>query len=57
MNMKQGLVPDGYQVHHKVPLGDIGTKDFSNDPSHRVLTNSHRGLTKGMQVGESIESR
>ncbi|MDQ0269193.1 T7SS effector LXG polymorphic toxin [Cytobacillus purgationiresistens] len=59
-NLKSGLVPDGYQVHHKLPLDDGGTNDFinliliKNDPYHKVLTNSQKGLTKGMKVGDSI---
>ncbi|NYF26054.1 hypothetical protein HDC33_002922 [Sporosarcina sp. JAI121] len=24
-NLKSGLVPDGYQVHHKLPLDNGGT--------------------------------
>jgi hypothetical protein len=59
-NLKNGLVPDGYQVHHKLPLDDGGTNDFENliliknDPYHKVLTNSQRDLTKGLKVGDSI---
>jgi hypothetical protein len=59
-NLKSGLVPDGYQVHHKLPLDDGGTNDFKNliliknDPYHKVLTNSQKELTKGMKVGDSI---
>ena len=59
-NLKSGLVPDGYQVHHKLPLDDGGTNDFKNliliknDPYHKVLTNSQKDLTKGMKVGDSI---
>ncbi len=59
-NLKKGLVPDGYQVHHKLPLDDGGTNDFKNliliknDPYHKVLTNSQKELTKGLNVGESI---
>ncbi|WP_342512468.1 hypothetical protein MKY34_17895 [Sporosarcina sp. FSL K6-1522] len=60
-NLKNGLVPDGYQVHHKLPLDDGGTNDFKNliliknDPYHKVLTNSQKSLTKGMKVGDSID--
>ena len=59
-NFESGLVPDGYQVHHKLPLDDGGTNDFKNliliknDPYHKVLTNSQKNLTKGMEVGDSI---
>jgi hypothetical protein len=60
-NSKRGLVPDGYQVHHKLPLDDGGTNDFSNliliknDPYHKVLTNSQKTTTTGMKVGESAQ--
>jgi len=60
-SMKKGLVPDGYQVHHKLPLDDGGTNDFENlvliknDPYHKALTNAQRTLTKGLKVGESAE--
>ncbi|MGD7007014.1 pre-toxin TG domain-containing protein [Metabacillus sp. 84] len=59
-NLKNGLVPDGYQVHHKLPLDDGGTNDFKNlilienDPFHKVLTNSQKSLTKGLKVGEQV---
>ncbi|WLR42628.1 HNH endonuclease signature motif containing protein [Bacillus carboniphilus] len=59
-DMKNGFVPEGYQVHHKLPLDDGGTNDFSNliliknDPYHKVLTNSQRTLTRGIKVGDSI---
>jgi hypothetical protein len=54
-------VPNGYQVHHKLPIDDGGTIDFSNliliinDPYHRILTKTQKTLTKGMKVGESIK--
>ncbi|MFS0824756.1 pre-toxin TG domain-containing protein [Bacillus sp. 1P02SD] len=60
-NLKKGLVPDGYQVHHKLPLDDGGTNDFKNliliknDPYHKALTNSQKELTKGLKVGDSIQ--
>nr|WP_280524857.1 T7SS effector LXG polymorphic toxin [Rummeliibacillus suwonensis] len=59
-NLKKGLVPDGYQIHHKLPLDDGGTNDFKNliliknDPYHKVLTNSQKDLTKGLNVEDSI---
>jgi LXG domain of WXG superfamily len=59
-NLQNGLVPDGYQVHHKLPLDDGGNNDFSNlilienDPHHKVLTNSQKNLTKGLKVGDSV---
>jgi hypothetical protein len=57
--MRQGILPDGWQVHHKLPLDDNGTNDFSNllliknDPYHMALTNEQSKLTKGLKVGET----
>ncbi|WJE54873.1 hypothetical protein QRE66_12030 [Bacillus cereus] len=57
--MKKGEVPDDYQVLHKLPLDDGGTNYFDNliliehDPYHKVLTNTQRSLTKGLEIGES----
>ena len=54
-----GGVPDGYQVHHKLPLDDGGTNDPSNlvfiknDPFHKSVTNLQNSLTKGMQPGDT----
>ena len=59
--LKDGLVPKGYQVHHKLPLDDGGTNDFSNlvliknDPYHKVITNYQNSVTKGLEAGESIK--
>jgi len=57
--MKDGKVPDGFQVHHKVPLDDGGTNSFDNlvlmknDPYHKALTNLQNSLTKGMKPGDT----
>lgn len=57
--MRDGGVPSGWQVHHKLPLDDGGTNDASNlvliknDPSHLVLTNAQRELTGTMTPGET----
>ena len=59
--MSDGLVPQGYQVHHKLPLDDGGTNDFSNliifknDPYHKAITNYQNNLIRGMKPGETIE--
>ncbi len=43
--IEDGLVPDGWQVHHKLPLDQGGTNDLENlvliknDPYHKVITN------------------
>ncbi|WP_225768823.1 PAAR-like domain-containing protein [Inquilinus sp. Marseille-Q2685] len=55
-----GRVPDGYQVHHKLPLDDGGTNSFENlvliknDPFHKALTNLQNGLTRNLAPGDSI---
>ena len=55
----EGKVPDGFQVHHKLPLDDGGTNDIDNlvlirhDPYHIAITNEQRKLTRGMEVGET----
>jgi hypothetical protein len=56
--MKNGEVPSGYQVHHKVPLDAGGTNDPSNlilmknEPFHKTITNYQNDLIRGMQPGE-----
>jgi hypothetical protein len=56
--MKDGIVPTGCQVHHKLPLADSGTNDkgnlviIKNDPYHLALTNKQNELTKGMNAGD-----
>ena len=57
--MRTGRNPVGWQVHHKLPLDDGGTNDFSNllliknEPYHKVLTNAQRELTRGLGVGQT----
>ena len=57
--MRDGVVPQGYQVHHKLPLDDGGTNAGSNlvliqnEPFHKVITNEQNSLTRGMQPGET----
>jgi flagellar motility protein MotE (MotC chaperone) len=57
--MRNGRVPDGFDVHHKLPLDDGGTNAFDNlvliknDPFHKALTNLQNALTKGMSPGEA----
>ncbi len=57
--MSKGTVPDGWEVHHKLPLDDGGTNAFDNlsliekEPFHKVLTNMQRTSTRGMLPGES----
>ncbi len=57
--MKDGEVPDGWQVHHKLPLDDGGTNDTSNlvlikqDPHHIAMSNARTQLAKGLEPGKS----
>jgi hypothetical protein len=59
--MQDGLVPSGYQVHHKIPLDGGGTNAMDNlvmiknDPYHKVITNTQNSLTKGLSAGDSVE--
>ena len=52
--MRDGKVPEGYQVHHKLPLDDNGDNSFDNlvliknDPYHKAVTNLQNDLTRGM---------
>lgn len=53
-----GRVPQGWQVHHKLPLDDGGTNSFDNlvlirnDPHHIALTNAQRSLVGDLGVGQ-----
>lgn len=57
--MRKGTAPEGWEVHHKLPLDDGGTNAFDNlslvekEPFHKVLTNMQRTSTRGMLPGES----
>jgi len=57
--MKNGKIPPGYQVHHKMPLDDSGTNDFSNlvliknEPIHKAITNLQVSQIDGMQEGDT----
>lgn len=58
VKMQNGRVPNGWQVHHKLPLDDSGTNNFDNlvlirnDPFHKVITNHQSSVTRGMKIGE-----
>ena len=57
--LKKGGVPDGWQVHHKLPLDDGGTNKFDNlvliknDPYHQVITNAQGRLTGTLNPGDT----
>ena len=56
----KGGVPDGWQVHHKLPLDDGGDNAFDNlmlienDPYHLAITNLQNQLTNNLGVGDSL---
>lgn len=58
-DMKFGEAPDGYQVHHKLPIDDGGNNAKSNlclvkhEPYHKTITNSQTSQTRGMAAGET----
>lgn len=57
--LRNGQLPAGYQVHHKLPLDDGGTNAFDNlvlikdEPFHKVITNAQRTLVGDLPVGGS----
>jgi len=57
--MRNEKVPEGFQVHHKLPLDDGGDNSFDNlvliknHPYHKALTNLQNDLTKGMSAGDT----
>jgi hypothetical protein len=54
-----GRLPEGYQVHHIIPLDVGGTNDVANlllirsTPEHAILTTHQRALTRDMLPGET----
>ena len=58
LDMKDGLVPEGWQVHHKLPSDDSGDNSFENlvliknDPYHKVITNYQKSIVRGLKEGE-----
>jgi hypothetical protein len=54
-----GRVPQGYQVHHILPLDDGGTNSFDNlvlirnNPDHMLITNHQNLVTKGLEPGQT----
>lgn len=56
--LASGRLPQGWQVHHKLPLDDGGTNAFENlllirnDPHHIAITNEQRRLVGDLVVGE-----
>lgn len=56
--MASGRLPEGYQVHHILPLDDGGTNATSNlvliknDPDHMLITQYQNSTTHGMEAGD-----
>lgn len=61
LKMKNGYVPTGYQVHHKIPLDGGGTNSLDNlvliknDPYHKVITNTQNSVTSGLDAGQTMK--
>ena len=59
LKIQNGRVPDGWQVHHKLPLDDSGTNSFDNlvliqnEPYHKVITNYQNSIAKQMKIGDA----
>ncbi len=57
--MRNGKVPTGYQVHHKIPIDDGGENEFSNfvliknEPAHKAITNFQIRQVKDLPDGET----
>lgn len=57
--ISNGKVPDGYQIHHKLPIDDGGTNLpenlilIKNEPYHKVITNFQNENLRGMKPGDS----
>ncbi|WP_232298346.1 HNH endonuclease signature motif containing protein [Erwinia typographi] len=55
--LSKGGVPDGYQVHHKLPLDDSGTNSFDNlvliknEGIHPVFTNAQANISRSLTSG------
>ncbi|MGE3852285.1 MAG: HNH endonuclease signature motif containing protein [Planctomycetota bacterium] len=60
VRMKNGNNPDGYQVHHKIPLDAGGTNAASNlilvknEPYHKAITNYQNEMMRRMNPGKTV---
>ncbi|MBS5988049.1 HNH endonuclease signature motif containing protein [Clostridium sp.] len=58
LDIKDGFVPEGWQVHHKLPIDDSGDNSFENlvliknEPYHKVITNYQNSIVRGLKEGE-----
>ena len=59
LKIQNGRVPEGWQVHHKLPLDDSGINSFENliliknEPYHKVITNYQNSISRYMKIGET----
>lgn len=59
LDLEDGLVPDGWQVHHKLPLDDGGNNSLDNlvliknEPYHKTITNFQNSFAKKLKMGEN----
>lgn len=57
-DMEDGLVPEGWNVHHKLPLDDGGDNSLENlvliknEPYHKTITNFQNSFAKLLNPGE-----
>lgn len=57
--IQDGRTPNGWNVHHVLPLDDGGTNEIGNlvlikkQPFHDVITNYQIQITRGMKPGDS----
>jgi hypothetical protein len=57
--LARGRIPEGYQVHHILPLDDGGTNAYDNlvlirnNPDHMLITNHQNAATRGLEPGEA----
>jgi uncharacterized protein len=57
--LADGEIPQGWQVHHKIPLDVGGTNAHSNlvliknEPYHKVITNTQNTASRGMTEGQT----
>ena len=58
-DMLRGEQPNGYSVHHILPLDDNGDNSHDNlilireEPEHQAITAFQNSLTRGLREGES----
>ena len=61
IKLMNGKVPQGYQVHHKIPLDDGGTNNkenlilIRNSPEHAAFTTYQKQQTSNLKNGDSVD--